>query len=140
MPSIIEGWSSRRPAWTAGDGSNNPSLGNGTLLQRWKRVDDQLFIIQKLVIGSTTTLGTGTWQFDLPERVNNKEMAYFPLSAVAVRSSTIVYPGTALVTYPFEPLAMVVYFAGGIANPTTPLAWAAGDVLYIGNAIESFAT
>lgn len=55
------------PSWTAS--STNPSLGNGALTGRYKRLGSsgkQIHGSMRLTIGSTTTAGVGTYAFALP--------------------------------------------------------------------------
>jgi hypothetical protein len=62
--SMFAAWTSYTPTWTAA--TTNPVLGNGTLVGRgikWGRT--QIYHIN-LVMGSTTTYGTGAYSFDVP--------------------------------------------------------------------------
>lgn len=52
------------PTWTAV--SVNPALGNGTITGRYVRIGNTVHVNIRLVIGTTTTLGTGAWFFSLP--------------------------------------------------------------------------
>lgn len=52
------------PTWTGS--SVNPAIGNGTLAGHYFAVGKCVLIRIGLVIGSTTTLGTGTWALSLP--------------------------------------------------------------------------
>lgn len=59
-------WTSAAPTWTASAGS--PSLGNGTLTGRYKRIGKTVDFQLRLTIGSTTTVGTAGafWSFTIP--------------------------------------------------------------------------
>lgn len=57
-------WTSYTPSWT-GSGSN-PAIGNGTLVGRWKRKGDDIIGNIRIVMGSTTTYGTGTYIWTIP--------------------------------------------------------------------------
>jgi len=57
-------WSSYTPSWTTT--GTAPSLGNGTLVGKFKQVGKTVFFRSSLTIGSTTTVGTGNWMFSLP--------------------------------------------------------------------------
>jgi hypothetical protein len=61
---VVGEWTSYTPAWTAS--TTNPSLGNGILSGRYRRVGDTLQYHIHLTMGSTTTFGTNTWRFGLP--------------------------------------------------------------------------
>jgi hypothetical protein len=52
------------PTWTAT--GSNPAIGNGTLEGKYMRVGKQCFAKYRLVAGSTTTFGSGEWNFSLP--------------------------------------------------------------------------
>lgn len=52
------------PTWKGG--VSDPVLGNGTLSGRYGRDADFLFVAIDLVMGSTTTYGSGYWYFLLP--------------------------------------------------------------------------
>lgn len=57
-------WTSYTPTWTAT--SSNPSLGNGTLLGRYNKVGREVAVHINLVPGSTTTYGSGNYNWALP--------------------------------------------------------------------------
>ncbi|MFF7023064.1 hypothetical protein ACFY97_18925 [Streptomyces klenkii] len=57
-------WSSYTPSWTAT--TTNPSLGNGTIAGSYMKVGTTCSVFIKLVIGSTTNRGSGTYKFSLP--------------------------------------------------------------------------
>ena len=65
---FVAGWigtpASYTPTWSAA--SVNPSLGNGTLTGQYTLRGKLCLVRIRLVIGSTTTLGTGNWSFSLP--------------------------------------------------------------------------
>lgn len=52
------------PTWTGT--TTNPTLGNGTLTGEWSRRGNRISVDITLTIGSTTTLGSGTWEFTVP--------------------------------------------------------------------------
>lgn len=60
------GWTSYTPTWTSS--GTAPSLGNGTLTGSYRRSSSSDLVIAtgRLVWGSTTTGGTGTFRFALP--------------------------------------------------------------------------
>lgn len=57
-------WSQYVPAWTSTGSA--PSIGNGTLLGRYRRSGTTLHLQQRLVIGSTTTVGSGNVRLGIP--------------------------------------------------------------------------
>lgn len=50
--------------WT--QATANPVLGNGTIVADYRQVDKEVDFYVQVTIGSTTALGTGTWQLALP--------------------------------------------------------------------------
>ena len=61
----VGAWQSYTPTWTAG--TTNPSIGNGTLSGRYVQIGKTCILVVGLVMGSTTTYGSGNWAFSLPK-------------------------------------------------------------------------
>jgi hypothetical protein len=61
---INTAWTSYTPIWTAA--SVNPSIGNGTLEGWYKVIGKTCFVRGNIVMGSTTTFGTGEWYVSMP--------------------------------------------------------------------------
>lgn len=57
-------WRSYTPTWTT-DGTQ-PTLSNGTLTGVYKQIGKTVFVRVRLVFGTTTNSGTGTFYFSLP--------------------------------------------------------------------------
>jgi len=57
-------WQSHTVSWTAA--TTNPSIGNGTLTGRYIVIGKLCTYVLGLVMGSTTTYGSGNWAFSLP--------------------------------------------------------------------------
>ena len=66
---IGEAFTSFTPAWTAV--TTNPAIGNGTLTGAYTQVNKLVFARYTLLIGSTTTFGTGDYRFSFPITANN---------------------------------------------------------------------
>lgn len=64
MNSIGAPWETFTPTWRAL--TTNPSLGNGTLAGRYTQIQKLVHAQVALVMGSTTTFGSGIYTFDLP--------------------------------------------------------------------------
>lgn len=85
-------WTSYTPTWTAG--TTNPSLGNGTLIGRFQRVDRTINLQINLVAGSTTTYGSGVFSFALPARAADSGCTYIGNAHILLTtSSTFRYGG-----------------------------------------------
>lgn len=60
----IGAWSNYTPSWTAA--SVNPAIGNGTITGRYIQIGKIVHFYAKLIMGSTSTYGTGQWYVSLP--------------------------------------------------------------------------
>jgi hypothetical protein len=61
--SMFGAWTPYTPVWTA---STNPVLGNGTIIGRYMKFGRTVVCHINLVMGSTTTYGSGSYNFSLP--------------------------------------------------------------------------
>lgn len=63
--SVVTDWEEYTPVWS--NTSSSPSIGNGVLEGRYRRIGDSVQVYIRLEYGSTTSGGTGTiWFFGLP--------------------------------------------------------------------------
>jgi hypothetical protein len=62
MKAIGDPWTAYTPTWTGG----SPTIGNGTLVGSYMQAGKLVHYRIVLTIGSTTTLGSGTWLFTVP--------------------------------------------------------------------------
>lgn len=128
----IDIWSfSYTPTWT-GSGSN-PAIGNGTLRGEYSRNGDVIDLAIELIIGSTTTFGTGTWQFSVPVPPALASGAVQSSgSAYILDAGTTTYSGMAQLVNAAS--IITITLPGGLTSitPTTPMTWATGDILRIG--------
>lgn len=60
---LYDGWDTYTPSWTA---STNPAIGNGAIAGRYKRQGAVVHVWISLLMGSTTTYGSGQWNLSLP--------------------------------------------------------------------------
>lgn len=65
IPSVINDYT---PVWSSG--GTQPSIGNGTLTGKWRRVGCFIEAEIYLLAGSTTTFGTGSYAFSLPTNMS----------------------------------------------------------------------
>lgn len=115
-------WQTFATVWTGS--VTNPSLGNGTLSMKYMKIGKGLFVRIHLFTGSTTTYGSGYWNFSMPysTAVNNVPLG----SAVADIGGTYSY-GTSFVV---GSLANAIFgSAGNLAGATSPGTWVANSVL-----------
>jgi hypothetical protein len=62
-------WTSWSPSWTGS--TTNPAIGNGTLTGTYLQVGKTVFFDIVMVAGTTTTYGSGEFQFSLPVEAKN---------------------------------------------------------------------
>jgi hypothetical protein len=72
----LTGWTTYTPTWEGI--TTNPSIGNGTLSGRWRRIGDEAEYEIYLAFGSTTSGGSGKWRFTLDtgrgHAINNSKL------------------------------------------------------------------
>ena len=64
VPAYEGAWTSYTPVWTAA--SSNPSIGDGSLQGWYKVVGKTCFVRGNIVMGSSTTFGSGEWYVSMP--------------------------------------------------------------------------
>ncbi|MBP1988601.1 glycosyl hydrolase family 28-related protein [Paenibacillus eucommiae] len=113
------------PAWTGS--STNPSLGNGKLAANWSRTGNTITLNIELIIGSTTTLGSGDWRFSLPQAPYQYG---FTKVGHALLSGPTGFQTATVVSNP-ELSYLTIAVSGGSTNvgPTIPFTWANGNYL-----------
>lgn|SRR5512134_2359748 len=127
-------WSSWTPSWTAV--TSNPSLGNGTLTGSYKQVGKTVFFNLVLTMGSTTTYGTGLWQFSIPVAATE---AFAAPCSVRDNSAGINLAATAdgRTGSTATAILRIGTTTGSGVNSTTPFTWAQNDVLKITGTYQS---
>lgn len=131
-------WSTYVPVWSAS--GTQPAIGNGTITGRFKRIGKTLHWRVEIVMGSTTTYGTGIWGVSLPAGLNAVNTGQSHL-VPAFANGTAAFAGMVL----FSPNGTVglIYFAnsGATSNlvncdATHPFTWASTHVLTIEGILE----
>jgi hypothetical protein len=124
--SIHTGERSYTPTWTAA--AVNPSLGDGTLTGKFVRAGRAVTDSFSLVIGSTTTTGTGEYAFTLSHTPKS--------SAKHCGSAVILDAGTVLYIANIRSRSDGTKRANGFTNnagtglqQNSPMVWANGDTL-----------
>lgn len=126
-------WTTFTPTWTTT--GTAPAIGNGTLTGRYKALDSKTYIIVvRFVAGSTTTYGTGTWEFALPAGLTANGVhtldGYIEDTGTDNKlCSGVIFSGA-------TKIGQVVPEAGNVVNNTTPQTWANGDKMYLDGIIE----
>lgn len=120
---VLSTISSYTPTWTGL--SSNPSLGDGTITGSYSIHDGLCSILIDLEMGSTTTFGTGSWNFSLPFTARSSGLG----SVRALDSGTAWFVGTSLAAG--NVVDVTFNNTANQASATIPFTWAAGDRLQI---------
>lgn len=119
-------WAAYTPTWTAS--SVNPAIGNGSLIGRYcvHAGTNTMRVSVRVVIGSTTTTGTGTWRFGLPLPANQSTGVRCAGPFGAFDAGTAFRTG---VTNLVSATEITAYTDGAVntIGPTIPMTWAAND-------------
>ncbi len=67
LNTIGAAWETYTPAWTST--GTAPVIGNGSISGAWARINKTAFVNIFVVMGSTTTYGTGNYRFSVPSGV-----------------------------------------------------------------------
>jgi hypothetical protein len=131
-------WSTYSPAWTAV--SSNPSIGDGTLIGRYKQIGKTTFVYIRMQAGSSTTFGSGNWRFSLPVDAQASYSAILPTTFLD--NSTAWYQGLSYTEYDGDASYVVPVWDKGATgssavNATTPYTWTTTDSLAISGSYES---
>jgi hypothetical protein len=125
---IDNGWTAYTPQWTAA--SSNPAIGDGTIEGYYKVIGKTCFVRGNIVIGTTTTLGSGEWYVSMPFTASHADAIL--MSATLLDNGTAWYNATvAGARAGFNHKAPIQYqTTGGTAgdvNATAPFTWISSD-------------
>lgn len=88
-------WTVYTPTWTTT--GNPPSIGDGVLAGRYRRRGMSLEILINFVIGASTNIGTGSWQFGLPAGfLTDPGVSQIVAARVDSGASNVGFTGTAM--------------------------------------------
>lgn len=128
------GWTAFTPTWT-GSGSN-PVIGNGTLAGWYRRPasSDIVDVVWRVVMGSTTTFGSGTWWLSTPVAPSVSAALRTVGAAYLLDAGTLDKAGVCK----FEDATKIklVATSGGVVTPTNPHTWANTDIILAGASFE----
>lgn len=112
------------PTWTSA--GTQPALGNGTIVGTYDRNGRDIHANGQLVIGSTSTFGTGEYRFSLPfPNVGGVHLG----TALILDSGTAFYTGVCLTENGQSYVAITTDGAGTQVQQTVPITFAAGDII-----------
>jgi hypothetical protein len=133
---LNSGWQSYTVSWTAA--TTNPSIGNGTLSGRYVQIGKTVIGTIKLVIGSTTTYGSGKWRFSLPVTAKSSGLNYLG-KWVIEDAGTTYYEGNLILDSAGSNVEFFIRNQNSSAefNSTTPISWAENDQLMISIVYET---
>lgn len=125
----IPAWQTYACAWTAT--TTNPSIGNGSVVAYFKQVGKTVNIRLLLLMGSTTTFGSGTWLFSLPTAARTVTLAEWYGSCTYTHSATrrpadltpVISSGLSVVSLQNPD--------GSNVTPSSPITWASGDSVQV---------
>ena len=126
-PDASGAWVAYTPAWTAA--TTNPTLGNGTLVGRYIQVGKRVDFSISLTWGSTTTAGSGTYQFGLPVAARSTANGPFMASG---RIPSFPRQGILASTTAFS-----LYNDAGSPVGSGTIAWTSGNVVSIQGTYEA---
>lgn len=114
------------PTWTGG----SPSIGNGTLAGYYSRQGRTVTANFKLVVGSSTSVGSGAWTFSLPLTAHYSAIAV-GVARVYRNSTTTSYSATVEQTGGGTGITIYADAAAAAVGSATPFAWSTGDELHV---------
>jgi hypothetical protein len=131
-------WAAYTPSWTS-DGTQ-PVLNNGTLTGKYKQIGKTVFVRVKLLIGTTTTTGTGTWYFSLPVTASASDAIIMP--ATLLDNTVSWYQATVNGVYGnFTYKTALIHDTAGSGSvsvtSTTPFTWDSPDSLQFNGSYEA---
>lgn len=129
-------WAAWAPVWTGSGG--NPAIGNGSLVGRYLQVGKLVHFRVRIVMGSTTTFGSGSYSLSLP----------VPLVANGVLEASCQYIDGGTLFYHGAPflesasafrLGLVSNAVANISSvsPTSPFTWASTDEIRVAGTYEA---
>jgi hypothetical protein len=133
-------WTAYTPTITSDSGTF--ILGNGTLTGRYKQIGKTVFFHAKLIYGSTSSPGTGHWNFSLPVTAQNSN---FTFSATILDDGASWYGGIGNGNYTGSTTSFVVIIPGTSPSVTTwavvgnggPFSWGTADNITISGSYEA---
>ena len=118
--------------------SSNPSIGNGILYSRYRRIGSKTIEFRiSLLIGSTTNAGSGNWSFTLPTSITGSaNTGWQSASAYALDNGTSWYNGAGIIGMGGVNEVGIILGAQSLVSHANPFSWADGDRLVIYGSYE----
>jgi hypothetical protein len=124
------GWTAYTCTWTGA--TTNPVIGNGTFVSEFMQIGKTVWYKIHIVIGSTTTVGSGSYTWSLPVA---------PVEGLGTAPGTAVVSngGSGYARTPFcvgGPSIVLVDASAARVAPTVPFALATGHIIHITGCYE----
>lgn len=123
-------WTSFTPGWFAS--TSNPSLGNGTSQGKYNIADASsktVDVFWRIDVGSTTTFGSGAYEFQLPNSWNVAQGGLNGFGYVFDSSAGVYYAATLGVVSGNNNRLRMRTHAAANASATVPVTLATGDII-----------
>lgn len=129
-------WTPYAASWTGA--TTNPVLGDGTLSAAYRLIGKTLHLRLYLLVGTTTTLGSGDWRFSLPAGVTAKAGVIQAMHCYLLDPGSTNYAASAHCG-PVSGFYDRLIVSHGTANvgAAHPFAWGNGDSLAITGVLEA---
>jgi len=118
-------WTAYTPTWTAS--TTNPTLGDGSLTGIYKIHSRVCFYSAKIVVGSTTNTGSGTWYLSLPFEADGTYYSLFAGSAFGNNAGVLNYVFSVKIAT--STTVEFVIDSGAYVGNAAPFAWGNADNL-----------
>jgi hypothetical protein len=126
-------WISYTPTWTAS--GTAPAIGNGILDGGYRRIGNQIDFWVRMVAGSTSTFGTGSYYLSLPVATTINDGSYnFGYQAILLDSGTAWYPnyyGIGTSDGQTAKFLILNPATNAAIGTTSPFTWATGDAAIV---------
>lgn len=129
-------WTTYTPTWTAT--TSNPSIGDGTLAGRYKAIGKTVAFNIRVMMGTTTTYGSGNWQFGLP--INSQSGTNVVVPTTYLNDGVGWYYGIANNGYLGGTSNITPLYGSTTVTPitpTNPFTWGSNDTIAINGTYES---
>lgn len=129
-------WTTYTPTWTAD--VTAPSIGNGTLAGRYKAIGKTVAFNIRVMMGTTTTYGSGNWQFGLP--INSQSGTNVVVPTTYSNVGVGWYYGIANNGYLGGTSNITPLYGSTTVTPitpTNPFTWGSNDTIAINGTYES---
>lgn len=114
------------PTWSCAAGAA-PALGNGSLSGTYTINGAMCQVSVTLVIGTTTTLGGGIWQFSTPAIARSANLGV----ARILQAGVAFYLGASSIADASQQVQVTTQAAATQVQAAVPFAWANGDTLFL---------